>query len=169
MGVEVVHLLLTAQVAVAREGDDFHVGAHDEESHVEPHLVVAGSRGTVGDGIGSDFLGVARNGHALENTFGRHGDGVDIVAQHVAVDHELEALLVVFVGNVERHVLLCAQLVGVFFVGLELFFAKATGVGTGGIHFVAFFLGQIHYGVRGIQTAAEGDHNFLFHGNNLLG
>ena len=157
--VQVVHLFLAREVAVAREGDDFHVGAHHEERHVEAHLVVARSGGAVGDGVG----------HSLEDALGGDGDGVDVVAQHVAENHVLQALLVVLLRHVERHVLRGAELVGVLFVGLELFGAEAARVGAGGIYFVALLLGEVHDRVGRVQTAAEGYHYFLLcHGREGL-
>ena len=39
--VEVIHLFLTGQVAVAGQRNDFHARTHHEERHVEAYLVVA--------------------------------------------------------------------------------------------------------------------------------
>ena len=139
-----------------------HVRAHHQEGHVEADLVVAGAGGAVGDGVRADLIGVAGDGHALEDTLGGHGDRVGAIAEHVTVDHVFEALGVVFLRDVEGHVLGGAQLVGVLLVGLQLLGAESAGVGAGGVHLVAFLFGQVHHRVGGVQTSAEGDDDFLF-------
>ena len=67
MRIEVIHLLLAAEIAVAGEGDDFHIGAHYEEGHIKTDLVVAGTGGTVGNGVSANFVGVAGYSHSLED------------------------------------------------------------------------------------------------------
>ena len=66
VGVEIVHLLLAAEVAVAGEGDDLHLRTEHEEGHVETDLVVARSGGAMGDGVSPYLLGISCYGHALE-------------------------------------------------------------------------------------------------------
>ena len=66
VGVEIVHLLLAAEVAVAGEGDDLHLRTEHEEGHVETDLVVARSGGAVGDGVSPYLLGISCYGHTLE-------------------------------------------------------------------------------------------------------
>ena len=144
MCVEIVHFFFTAEVAVACQRDDFHIGTHYQESHIEAHLVIARTSRSMGNSVSTNFFGIASNGHTLEDTFRRYGDRVDVVAQYVAKHHILEALLIVFVCNVECDVLCSAQLVGILFVRLELFFAEAARVGASSINFVSFFFGQIH-------------------------
>ena len=161
MLVQVVNLLLAAQSHVAGQGDDFHTRCHDKEGHVETHLVVAGSGRTVGDGIGSDFVGIAGDGQCLEDALRADGDGVGAVTQHVAVDHVFQTLFVVFAGDVQCHVFHGAQLVGVLFVGFQLLGTESAGVGAGSIYFVSFFLGQIHHSERSVQPAAECDNYFF--------
>ena len=159
--VQVVDFLLAAQGHVAGQGDDFHTRRHDEEGHVEANLVVAGACRAVGNGIGAYLVGVAGDGQCLEDTLRADGDGVGAVAQHVAIDHILQALVVVFVRHVEGDILHGAQLVGVLFVGFQLLGAESARVGTGGIYFIPFLLGQIHHCERSIQSAAESDHYFF--------
>ena len=49
-------------------------------------------------------------------------------------------------------------------VVFQLFDAESAGVGARGVNLLALFLGQIHHREGCVQTAAEGDHNFLlFH------
>ena len=137
---------------------------HDEEGHVKAHLVVARSGGAVGNGAGTDFLGVAGNCHALEDAFRTDGDGIDVVAEHVSEDHILQTLLVVLLRYVEGDIFCGAEFVGVLLVGFQLFCAEASGVGAGGIYFIALFAGEIHHGVGGVESATEGDdYFFLFH------
>ena len=159
--VEIVHLLLSGEVAIARQSDDFHARAHHEERHVEADLVVAGTRRAVGYGRSPYFASVPGDGECLENALARHRNRVAIVAQNVAEDHILQRLLVVFLRHVQGDILLCAQLVGVLFVGLELLRAESSRVGTGSIDFVTFLLRQIHHRVAGVKSATEGDNNFL--------
>ena len=44
VGVQVVHLFLTSQIAVARQGDNLHTGSHHQEGHIETDLVVTSTR-----------------------------------------------------------------------------------------------------------------------------
>ena len=88
--VQIVHLFLSRQSLVACESDYLHTRSHHEECHVETNLVVAGTCGTVGYGVGTYLVGVARYGYGLEYALRRHRYGVAVVAQHVAEYHVLE-------------------------------------------------------------------------------
>ena len=115
-------------------------------------------------GAGTNLTGIACNGHSLEDALAGHADGVTVVAQHIAKDHVLQRLLVVLLSNIKSNILLCAQLVGILLVGLQLLGAETTCVGTCGIHLITLLLCQIHHGVAGIKATTEGNHNFLlFH------
>ena len=67
VGVEIIDLLLTREVEVAGQSDDFHSRSHHEESHVKTDLVVAGTGRTVGDGVRADLFGITGDSHTLEN------------------------------------------------------------------------------------------------------
>ena len=164
--VQIVHFFLAAQRMVARQGDNLHAGSHHEESHIETDLVVAGTRRAVCDGIGTNLLGIAGNGDSLEDALRTDGDGVTVVAQHIAENHILQRLLVVFLRHVERHIFLCTQLVGVFFVLLQLFSAETASIGAGCIHFITVVL-QFHHGVTSVQSAGKGYHYFLLICHNI--
>ena len=144
---QIFNFLVARESIVAGKRDDFHIRSHDKESHVETHLVVARTGRTVRDGIGTDFVGIARNGECLENTFRTYGNRICTVAEHVAIYHIAQALLVIFLCHVKRHIFCSSQLVGVSLVCLQLFVAETSGIGTSGIYLVAFFFGKIHYGV----------------------
>ena len=161
VGVQIVHLLLAGEVAVAGEGDDFHTGGHNEERHVEAYLVVASPGGAVCYGAGAYLLGIAGYGYGLEYAFAGHADGITVVAQDVAEDHVLERLLVVLLCDVQCDIGLGAQPVGILLVGLQLLGAETARVGTCGIHLIAFLLGQVHDRVTRIEAATEGNHYFL--------
>ena len=160
---KVVDLVIAAESHVARQRDDLHARSQHEEGHVETHLVVACTRRTVGNGIGTYLVCITGNRECLEDTFGADGDRVGASAQHVAEYHILQALLVVLMRHVERHVLLCAQLVGVLFVLFQLLTAEPARVGTGGIYFIAFLLGKVHHCEGGVQPSAECYYYFLLH------
>lgn len=147
MGIKIIHLLAAGQVTIARERDYLHVGTHHEEGHVETYLVIARPGRAVSDGVRADLVGIAGDGDALENALGRDGDGVNVIAEDVAIDHELQTLVVIFTRHVEGDVLRSAELVGILFVLLELFGGKAASIGTGGIYFIALLASQIHNGV----------------------
>ena len=157
--VEVVHLFLAGEGLVAGEGDDLHVGAHHLEGHVETDLVIAGTGGAVGDGIGTDFLRVTGDGDGLENALGGDGDGIGAASQDIAEDHVFEALLVVLVFHVQVHEALGAQFIGVLFVLLELGRGETTGVRRGGVHFVAL-VGEVHDCIGGVEASAVCDDYF---------
>ena len=159
MAVEVVHFFLPAEGPVAGEGDDLHFGAHHLEGHVEPDLVVAGAGGAVGDGVGPDLLRVAGDGDGLEDALRRDGDGVGAAPEDVAVHHIFQALLIIFILDVQGGVGLGAQLVGVLFVLLELGGGEPAGVRAGGIDFMAL-VGQVHHGIGGVQASAVSDDDF---------
>ena len=144
VGVQEIHFFLAAQVAIARQRDNLHARRHDEKRHVETDLVVARACRTMRDGIRTHFVGIARDGDGLEDAFRRYGDGITVVAQHVAVNHVTETLLIILLRHVQRHIFLRAQLVGVFLVTLELFLAEPARVGASRINFISFFFGQIH-------------------------
>ena len=80
------------------------LGGQDLERQVEAHLVVAGARRTVGHAVGADLLGVFDDGDGLEDTLRADRNGIGAVAQDVAEDHVFDALLVVFLLDVERGV-----------------------------------------------------------------
>ena len=67
MVVEVVNLFFASQFVVACQCDYLHSRSHDEESHVETYLVVAGTGRTVCNGIGTNLLGVAGYRNGLED------------------------------------------------------------------------------------------------------
>ena len=72
MRVEVVDLLLTRQFLVAGEGDDVDARRQHLERHVETNLVVARTGRTVGNGVGTNLLGIAGNGDGLEDALRRY-------------------------------------------------------------------------------------------------
>ena len=159
--VQIINLFLTAQCHVACQRDDFHARSHDEESHVKTNLVVTRTRRTVGDGIRADFVGITCNGQCLEDTFGTYRNRIGTVTQNIAEYHVFQAFLIVFLRHVEGDVFFGAQLVGIFFVCLQLFSTETARIGTSCIYFVPFFFGKIHHRKRGIQTSAECDYYFL--------
>ena len=137
VSVEVVHLFLASQLLVAREGDDFHAGSHDQERHVEANLVVAGACAAVSDGFCTNLLGIACDGDSLEDAFRTDADRVTVVTQDISEDHVLQRLLVVLLRHIERHILRCPQLIRILLVGLQLFSAEAACVGASGVHFIS--------------------------------
>ena len=161
MLVQVVYLLLSAQVAVTCECDDLHTGSHYQEGHIEADLVVACACAAMCNGACAYLLGIACDGERLEDALRTDADGVAVVPQHVAEDHILERLLVVLLRYIQGDILGGAQSVGVLFVGLQLFGAEAAGVGACCIHLVTFLLGQVHHCVAGVEAATEGNHHFL--------
>lgn len=104
------------------------------------------------NGIGTNLLGIARNGNSLEYTLRRHRDRIAIVTHNVAVNHILQRLLVILLCNVECYILLCAKLIGILLISLQLFGRKTAGISTCGMHLIAF-LGKFHYCVRGVKTS----------------
>ena len=151
---QIFDFFFAAERLVAREGDDFHTRRHNQEGHVETHLVVARAGRTVSNGIGANLVGVARNGKRLEDALRTHRNRICALAQYVAVNHIFQALFVIFARYVERYILLGAQQVGVFFVFLELLGAETAGIGTCGIDLITEFSGEIHYVVGRVESAA---------------
>ena len=70
VGIQIIHLFLTAEVAVSCKGNDFHIGAHHQKGHIEAYLVVAGAGGAVSNGAGANLAGIAGYGNTLENALG---------------------------------------------------------------------------------------------------
>ena len=161
MFVQIINFFLTAQCHVTGQCDDFYIGSQYEESHVETDLVIACSGRTVCDGICTDFVGIACDSQCLENTFGTNRNRISTVTQHISENHVFQALFVVFLGYVQRHVFHCSQFISVFFVCFQLFFAETTRIGTSCIYFVTFFFGEVHDGERCVQPAAECHHYFF--------
>ena len=159
--VEVINLLFAAQVAVAGQGDDLHLRAHHQESHVKTDLVVAGAGGAVRNCVGANLLGIAGDGHSLEYALGRYADRVGAVAQHIAPYHIFKTLLVILFGHVQGNIFGCAQFIGVLLVGFELLRAETAGICARGVHLIALLFCKIHHRVRCIQSAAERDYNFF--------
>ena len=104
MLVEEVDLLFAGQFLVTGQRDNLYAGCHHQECHVKTNLVVTGSRRTVGNSVSTNLFGITGNGDGLENTLATDGDGVAVVAQHIAKDHVFQRLLVILLGNVECHV-----------------------------------------------------------------
>ena len=161
--VQIIHFLLTAQVAVARECDDLHPRRHHQEGHVETNLVVACPGRAMGYRVGPHLVGITCDGDGLENTLGRHRNRVTVVAQHITIYHVTQALFIILLRHVQRDVFLGTQLISIFLVGLQLLGAETARVGTSRIHFVPLFLGQIHHRIRGVQTSAECYYYFFCH------
>ena len=88
------------------------------------------------DSVGTNLLGVARNGDSLEDALAGHADGVAVVTQHVAEDHVLQRLLVVLLCYIKGHIFYGAQLIGVLFIPFELLCRETTCIGTGCINFI---------------------------------
>ena len=116
----------------------------------------------MGYGISTYLVGIARNDQSLENTLRAYGDGIAVVAQHIAKDHILERLLIILLGNIKGHIPDGTKLIGVLLVGLKLLGAETAGVGTRSINLISFLLSQIHHSVAGVKTARKGDDDFLF-------
>ncbi len=111
--------------------------------------------------LSPNLLGIARNSHTLENALGRNRNGVGAVAKHIAVDHISKTLGIILLCHVQSHILYRAQLVGVLFIGFQLFGAETAGIGASGIDLVTLLTCKVHNSVRGIETSAECYNNFL--------
>ena len=68
MFVEVVDLVLAGEGHITCKGYDFHTGRTHKKCHVETYLVVAGTGRTVCNGIGTNLVGIARNGQCLKDS-----------------------------------------------------------------------------------------------------
>ena len=90
MLVQIIDFFFAAEGMVTGEGDDLLARGEDEECHVETNLVVACACASVGDGVGSNLVGITGDGDSLEDALGRNGDGVAIVSKNVAKDHVLQ-------------------------------------------------------------------------------
>ena len=66
MLVKIVNLILSCECHIACECDNLHAGGTHKESHIETYLVVAGTGGAVGNGIGANLVGIACNGKCLK-------------------------------------------------------------------------------------------------------
>ena len=159
--VQIVNLFLSAQVAVASESDDFHTWSHYQEGHIEPYLVISCTRAAVCYGAGAYLLGISGYGQRLEDAFRTHADGIAVVAEHIAIHHILERLLVILLCDIQCDVLGSTQFVCILLVGLQLLRAESSCVGACCVYLIPLFLGQIHHGVTGVEAAAEGNHHFL--------
>ena len=76
---QVFNLGLARQFQVTDGREDFRFGRDDRKSHVETHLVVAGSGAAVRDVIGLVGAGVLGNGQRLEHALGAHAQRVSVV------------------------------------------------------------------------------------------
>ena len=74
------------------------------DTKLKTDLVVSGSRGTVGDRIGSDFICITGDCQCLENTFRTDGDRISAVAEHIPEDHVFQTLFIIFFGNVDCYI-----------------------------------------------------------------
>ena len=106
----------------------------------------------MGDGIGTDFLGVAGDGNGLEDTLAGYGDGVTVITKHITEDHVFQRFLVILVGDIEGDISLSAQLIGVLLVFLQLLVAETTRIGACGIN-IPSILGEFHNCVRGVESS----------------
>ena len=132
--IQIVNFFLASQFLVASQRDDFHTRSHHEEGHIETDLVVACTSRTVCDGVSTNLLGITCDGDGLEDALAADGDRVAVVAQHIAEDHVFQRLLVILMSHVEGYILYCAQLIGVFFILLQLLFAESACIGAGCIY-----------------------------------
>ena len=98
----------------------------------------------MGDGIGTDLLGIACNGDGLEDTLRRNRNRIAVVAHYVAVNHILQRLLVVLLRNVERYILLGTETISIALIGYQLLCRETACIGARCVYLIAF-LGQFHY------------------------
>ena len=150
--VQIVNFFLAGQFLIASQCDNLHTRSHHEEGHIETNLVVACTSRSVGDSIGTDLLGITGDGDGLEDTLAADGDGVAVVAEHIAENHIFQRLLIILMGHIECDILHSTQLIGVLFVLLQLFLAEAASIGACCVN-VPAVLGQLHNGVGGVKTS----------------
>ena len=163
MLVQIVHLELTGKGHVSGQCYYLDSRGHDEKRHIETYLVIASTSRAVGDGIRTDFLCVFRNRHGLENPLRRYRNRISSIPEDIAINHKSDAVRIVFSGDIQGHIFLGAELIGIFFICFQLFGTESACICTCCIYFISFFLGQIHHIEGCIQTAAECDYNFLGH------
>ena len=168
MSVEIIHLFTAAQGHVAGQGNDFDAGGHDHESHVEAHLVVAGSGRAMGYGIRFHFLGISSHSHSLENSLRRNRNRIGPVTKNVSEDHVPQTFGIIFFRNIEYRKLRGAEFIGVFFIGFQLSLAETARIRAYGMDFIAFLLCKVHYREGGVKTAAKGDNYLFTHNNSYL-
>ena len=159
--VQVVDLFLTAQCHVAGQGNDFYPRGKYQERHIETNLIVTGSRRAVCDSVRTDLVCITGDCQCLEDTFGTDGDRISAITENIAEYHIFQALFVILLRDVERYVFDGTQFISIFFVLFQLFRTETTGIGTSGIHFIPFFLSQIHHSKRGVETSTECYYYFL--------
>ena len=122
----------------------------------------------MGDSISTYFIGITGNSQSLEDTFRTYRNRISSVAKNITEYHVFQALFIILPSNVQSYIFHRSQLISIFFVLLQLFFTETTGVCTSCIHFIPFFLSQIHYSERSIKTATERNYYFFlffFHNN----
>src|SRR5699024_10564314 len=103
-------------------------------------------------------------------TFRTYRNRISTITEHITEYHIFQALLIVFPGHIQCHILHSTQFVSVLFVLLQLLLTETTRVCTSCIHFIPFFLSQIHYSERGIKPPAECHYYFflLFFHNDII-
>ena len=112
-------------------------------------------------GIGPDLLGVLDDGDGLEDALGTHRDGIGSVSEDIPEDHVADALLVVLLFDVECGVLDGPELHGTLLDAFEFGFGEASGIGDGRVDIVTLLLGEVLHTERGVQPAAERQHDFF--------
>src|SRR5262249_5475989 len=101
-------LVLARDPGVPDRREDLDSGGEDPQPRVEAELVVAGGGRAVGDGPGSDPLGVARDVLDLHGALGRDRERIGPAAQDVAEEERQRVALEDFVAAVKDGMLLHA-------------------------------------------------------------
>lgn len=104
----------------------------------------------MGYGVGVDALGILDDGNSLESALGADGDGVGVVAEDVAVDHEADTFIVVFLLYIEGLMGFRTKGERPFFDGFAFLGSEPAGVCQSCMNLIAKVNGKIFYGKGGV-------------------
>ena len=103
------------QLVLALEGLVTHRRQHRQvrrqraQGDFEAHLVIAGRRAAMGDGIGAELARHQRDGLGLHDALGAHAQRIELAAAHIAHDQEAQHLLEIIGARIDGVVLDGAQ------------------------------------------------------------
>ncbi len=148
-----------AEAEATDGGDHVQVVPHELERHVEPHLVVAGAGGAVGNGRCADLLRDLGDGPGLHDALRPYAQRVDAALQDVALDQVAQVVVIERSPPVDEVVTVCAE---AFCSGLDrraVGVREAAGVDRDGVHRGVVGLLQVRNAEGGIEPSAEGEND----------
>ena len=164
---QIVELFLAFEGLVTHRRDHFQFRRERAQRHFETHLVIAGGRAAVGNGIGAQLARHERDGLRLHDALGAHAQRIELAATHVAHDQETQHLLEIVGTRVDLVMLDGAQRQRALTQRLRAGGVDAAGVDGHRDDRPAVVVLEPGHQEGGVEAAGIGEHDGLSASNQL--